>query len=239
MKNLKKTVSLAMFVGALCLAGCSEAGDAATDAKPQTAPQSEPAKAAKTGGAKASALGEETLAYPDDLQMTMLAYRLTGRQPPLEDWAAEEYDVIRADEFNKAQKLAEETARLAAIYEATEHVGYLQYRLRSQLSQYDGAKGGYYLTAFSPGQQTTFSGRESVSVQLDNMSDAFFWAMGAAEAQEILAHTSRNVTIDVKVRLTGTERRSSGILIKGRIAEYGVYSQRYNDERLLAQFDLD
>lgn len=234
-----KTLPLAIFAGALCLAGCSQAGDPDADAKPRSASETTPQKATKSGDAKDAVFGEGVLAYPDDLQMTMLAYRLTGRQPPLEEWAAEPYEVRAADEFSKAQKLAEETARLAAVYEATENVGYLQYRLRSQLSQYDSAKGGYYLTAFSPGQQTTFSGREPVSVQLENMSDAFFWAMDAAEAQEILAHTNRNVTIDVKVRLTGTERRSSGIVVKGRIAEYGLYSQRYNDERLLAQFALN
>jgi hypothetical protein len=189
---------------------------------------------------KASAsLGDRVLAYPDDLQVTMLAYRVTDRVPPLEDWAADKYEVRRADEFSKAQMLQEEAARLAAVYETTENVGYLQYRLNSQLSQYDSTKGGYYLTSFSPGQQTTFSGREQISVQLENIKDAYFWALPADAAREILAQTSRNVSIDVKVRITGTERRSSGLLIKGRIIDYSIYSKRYNDELLFAQFSLE
>ena len=184
-------------------------------------------------------IGDVVLAYPDDMQVTMLAYRLTGRTPPLSDWAAEEFKVRRADEFSKALLLQEETERLAAIYQATENVGYLQYRLNSQLSQYDSTKGGYYLTAFTPGQQTTFSGREQVSLLIDNMKDAYFWALPPERARDILAQTSRNISLDVKVRITGTERRSSGLLIKGHIVDYGIYSQRYNDERVLAQFSLD
>lgn len=211
---------------------------AARDRDVPDAPKPKQENVKETGKA-GTALGDKALAYPDELQVTMLAYRLTGRSPPFEDWAAEKYEVRRADEFSKAQLLQEEAARLAAVYEATEHVGYLQYRLSSQLSQYDSTKGGYYLTAFSPGQQTTFSGREPVSLQLDNMKDAYFWAVPTDAARDILAQTSRNISIDVKVRITGTERRSSGLIITGRIVEYGIYSQRYNDERLFAQFTLE
>lgn len=244
--------SCATFLITVLLActGCGEgAQGAAQEAAPavygatrdRAAPEAPKASTGKdrekeTGG---RAIGDKTLAYPDDLQVTMLAYRLTDRVPPLEDWAAETYEVRRADEFSKAQLLQEEAARLAAIYEATENIGFLQYRLSSQLSQYDSTKGGYYLTSFSPGQQTTFSGREPISLQLENMKDAYFWAVSTDAAREILAQTSRNVSIDVKVRITGTERRSSGLLITGRIVEYGIYSQRHNDERLFGQFSFD
>ncbi|MEQ8935317.1 MAG: hypothetical protein RIE56_05960, partial [Amphiplicatus sp.] len=182
--------------------------------------------------------GENVLSYPDDLQMTMLAYRLTDREPPLEEWAGAERDVKYADEFTKADKLKAETQRLASIYESTEGVGALQMRLNSQISQYDSSKGGYYLTAFSPGGSFNFNGKEPVSVQLDNMADAFFWPMDAEKAQEILAHTSRRVSINVTIRITGTTRRTSGIVVKGDIVEYAIYSERYNDERQLAAFSL-
>lgn len=247
---LSRKPTLAVILSVMCLTGCGNAGEpggagaqdpASADAalETQAAPQAKAKTDAPKKSGAANSYGDDVLAYPDDLLITMLAYRLTGRQPPFAEWAGEERDVKYADEFSKSAKLEAETARLAAIYEATENVGYLQIRLNSQISQYDGAKGGYYLTAFSPGRQTTFSGREPVSMQLENMSDAFFWAMDAEKAQEILAHTNRNVSLDVKVRLVGTERRSSGLVIKGRIAEYGIYSERYNDERLLAQFTLE
>lgn len=189
--------------------------------------------------APSDSFGEGVLSYPDDLQMTMLAYRLTNREPPLSEWANEEYEVRRADEFTKADKLKAETERLAAIYDATEGAGLLQMRFSSQLSQYDASKGGYYLAVFSPGGTFNFSGKEPVSVQLENMSEAFFWPMEPEQAQDILAQTSRRVTVDAKIRILGTERRTSGLVIKGRLLDYAIYSTAYNDERLLAEFSLE
>ena len=248
--------ALAALAAAVLLAGCGgpaggsgeeggEAGAASSPAaasepgaaptKPAWAPK-EDAKA-KGDAPKAaaapgpSAFGTATLAYPDDFQMTLLAYRLTEREPPLAAWAGEVYEVKYADEFSKAAMLEAETARLADIYASTEGVGVLQIRLNSQLSQYDSGRGGYYLTAFSPGNQVNFGGKEQVSLQLDNMASAFFWPVDAARAQEILEHSSRQIDLDTKIQITGIQRRSNGLVIQGQILEYGIYSNRYNDER--------
>lgn len=254
--------ALALLAGALLLASCGgsdgdsgEAGASRTSAtaeetaSPASAPAAKDSKAAKEEKEKKSAkaaaapagspFGRATLAYPDDFQMTLLAYRLTDREPPLAAWASEIYEVKYADEFSKAAKLEAETARLADIYASTEGVGVLQIRLNSQLSQYDSGRGGYYLTAFSPGNQVNFGGREQVSLQLDNMASAFFWPVEASRAQEILQHTSRQVDLDTKIELTGIQRRSNGLVIQGRITEYGIYSKRYNDERQFEFIQLD
>lgn len=259
--------ALAAWAGTLLLAGCGGTGaegegggGAATpEAGPEagtegaaspasaTSPAKESGKPAKAdkkaakaeAAAAASPFGNATLAYPDDFQMTLLAYRLTDREPPLAAWAGEARDVKYADEFSKAGKLEAETARLADIYASTEGVGFLQVRMNSQISQYDSGRGGYYLTAFSPGNQVNFSGTEQVSLQLDNMSKAFFWPVEAGRAQEILEHTNRQVNIDTKIELTGIQRRTNGLVIQGRILEYGVYSTRYNDERQLEFVTLD
>lgn len=254
--------ALALLAGALLLASCGgsdgDSGEAGASrssataeetASPASAPAAKDSKAAKEEKEKKSAkaaaapagspFGRATLAYPDDFQMTLLAYRLTDREPPLAAWASEVYEVKYADEFSKAAKLEAETARLADIYASTEGVGVLQIRLNSQLSQYDSGRGGYYLTAFSPGNQVNFGGREQVSLQLDNMASAFFWPVEASRAQEILQHTSRQVDLDTKIELTGIQRRSNGLVIQGRITEYGIYSKRYNDERQFEFIQLD
>lgn len=255
--------ALALLAGALLLAGCGgssgDSGEAGASGPSATAEEetqpTRPAWAPKedakdSGKAKgdtpkaaaapaASPFGTAALAYPDDFQMTLLAYRLTDREPPLAAWAGENPDVKYADEFSRAAKLEAETARLADIYASTEGVGVLQIRLNSQLSQYDSGRGGYYLTAFSPGNQVTFGGKEQVSLQLDNMASAFFWPVDAARAQEILEHTSRQIDIDTKVQLTGIQRRSNGLVIQGQILEYGIYSKRYNDERQFEFIQLD
>jgi len=251
--NFWRMAPLATLIGAVNLIGCGNAQDAGRteesgavygnvqgapdEKKKERAIETNKTEAKKT--TEASSYGDNVLSYPDDLQMTMLAYRLTDRTPPLEAWAGEERDVRYADEFTKVDKLKAETQRLVSIYESTKGVGALQMRLNSQLSQYDSSKGGYYLTAFSPGGSFNFNGKESVSVQLDNMADAFFWPMDAEEAQEILALTSRRVSINATIRITGAMRRTSGIVIKGDIADYAIYSERYNDERQLAAFSLE
>lgn len=242
--------ALAALAGAVLLAGCggpgAESGDTGAGAPVASAPEAagsapsaspvgtkdsaKPAKK-KEAAAAPSAFGTATLAYPDDFQMTLLAYRLTDREPPLAEWAGEVYEVKYADEFSKAGKLEAETARLADIYASTEGIGFLQIRLNSQLSQYDSGRAGYYLTAFSPGNQVNFGGKEQVSLQLDNMSKAFFWPVEAGRAQEILEHSSRRVDLDTKIQLTGIQRRSNGLVIQGQILEYGIYSSRYSDER--------
>ena len=262
--SLRLPAALAALAAALLLAGCggqaggsgAEGGEAgaasspaaasepgAAPAKPAWAPKEDARKkdeAPKAAAAPAaSSFGTATLAYPDDFQMTLLAYRLTDRDPPLSAWAGENSDVKYADEFSKAAKLEAETARLADIYASTEGVGLLQIRLNSQLSQYDSGRGGYYLTAFSPGNQVTFGGKEQVSLQLDNMASAFFWPVEPARAEEILEHTSRQIDIDTKIQLTGIQRRSNGLVIQGQILEYGIYSKRYNDERQFEFIQLD
>ena len=251
--HLARAALLPVAIAAAGLFGCGQraesAGENAGTGEAQATYGAQSADAAPKDKAKkdkdaaksapSGAFGEGVLSYPDDLQMTMLAYRLTNREPPLSEWASEEYEVRRADEFTKADKLKAETDRLAAIYDATEGAGLLQMRLNSQLSQYDASKGGYYLAVFSPGGTFSFDGKEPVSVQLDNMSEAFFWPMESEQAQEILAQTDRRVTVDAKIRILGTERRTSGLVIKGRLLDYAIYSTRYNDERQLAEFSLE
>lgn len=225
-------------------AGAAPAGGAPPARAPTLAAPARGATAEAGSSTKAGILGRNVLAYPDDLQMSLLAYRLTGRTPPLEAWAGEQNSVRTANEFTRADQLRAETATLAAVYDSTEDIGFLQMRLRSQLSQYDAAKGGYYLTVFAPGGTFGFKGREKVDVRLENGSEAYFWAMDAARAEEILDDTgssqhNRSVTIDAKIRLLGTERRTYGLLIKGRIVEYAIYGTRRNEEPLLASFSLE
>lgn len=254
-----RSTALALLASLLLLAGCggsgADGGEPGASAPGASAPETavagatpaatkaedKPGKktAASSAAPASSAFGTNVLAYPDDFQMTLLSYRLTEREPPLAAWAGEQYDVKYADEFSKAGKLEAELARLQDIYASTEGVGIVQIRMSSQISQYDTSRGGYYLTAFSPGNQVTFSGQESVSLQLNNMADAFFWPVDAARAQEILEHTNRNINIDTKIRITGAQRRSNGVVIQGVIEDYGIYSTRYNDERQFETFSLD
>lgn len=80
--------------------------------------------------------------------------------------------------------------------------------------------------AFSPGSTYAISGREKIIVQFDNTRGAFFWSIAAAEVQSVLQHTNWNVAVDAGLRIAGTERRTSGLVIRARIVDYAIYSTR-------------
>src|SRR3546814_11943160 len=77
--------------------------------------------------------------------------------PPRAQWAEGQQAVRRANEFERATVLQGERERLQSIYDGTADVGRLRLNVDSQFSEYDGSRGGYYLTAFSPGSVFTFS----------------------------------------------------------------------------------
>lgn len=246
-----------LLAAALCaLAGCgSEAG-----AGPATAatgnPQGDAAKtaAARSGDDPASAaapggttIGTELLSHPDDLQMVMLGYRLRGLVPPVAQWAEGQHVVLRANEFERAAVLESERNRLQSVYDGTAGIGRLRLNISSQFSEYDGNRGGYYLTAFSPGSVFTFSAQpvstteEQVRVQVDNEEELNFWPLDAAAAQHALreAGGTRSVTLDSSFRITGVSQRSDGTTITVRLQRYAIVADRYRDPLVLGERVFD
>ncbi|MEX1147306.1 MAG: hypothetical protein WEB93_02890 [Sphingomonadales bacterium] len=188
--------------------------------------------ASSTGGVK----GDKTLSYPEDLQMVMLAYRMRGETPPLEAWGANTTQVRIANEFTRPAALKAEVDRLRDVYDTTDGVGFLRVRTSTQVSQYDGNRGGFYLNAFSPG--TTFSFghyNEKVALQVTNSADAYFWPLDAETAQGVLEKNtnSRVVTVDMLMALGALERRTSGPVMSGRVLEYSVFSSHTGRKDLL------
>lgn len=208
------------------------------------ATQKDSQKSGQKSGQKSNTgkpIGSKTLAYPEDLQMIMLSYRLRGETPPYQKWAEDAQDVRRANEFTRAQALNDEMQRLRDAYDSTADVGFIQLRTSSQFSQYDANQGGYYLTAFSPGTTYTFDAyREKAALQLTNSGDAYFWPLDPQRAQDILQQNlnSRGVTIDATLALTGIERRSTGPMLTAQILEYSVVSTRYGHEGQLDRRNL-
>lgn len=191
--------------------------------------------------------GTQLLSHPDDLQMVMLGYRLRGLVPPLAQWAEGQQTVRRANEFERAAVLQAERERLQSIYDGTAGVGRLRLEVRSQFSEYDGNRGGYYLTAFAPGSVFTFSTqpvsgtREQVSVQVDNEEELNFWPLDAAAAQEVLraSNGTRSVTLDSSFRITGVTQRSGSTTITVRLQRYAIVSNRYRSPTVLGEQAFD
>lgn len=233
---------------AACDSGRSpEAGD--TTAVPDTpgTAQATPAKAdtrspstttpAEAKGATSTRFGERQLDHPDNLQILMLAYRLEGRTPPLDEWAAAQSRVVYADEFTRPTLLKEERERLQGIYDGTADVGRLRMNVNARFGEYDATRGGYYLDAFMPGSAFNFSAQPSpsvqaqrISLQVDNPEELNFWPLDTAQAQDVLARNSgmRSVVLDSRFVLTGISRRNESRVISARLAGYVIGSDHYN-----------
>lgn len=196
----------------------------------------------------AARFGDRQLDHPDDLQILMLAYRLEGRTPPIDEWASAQYRVKYADEFKRPSLLKEEQERLQGVYDGTAEVGRLRLNVNAQFGEYDAGRGGYYLDAFMPGSAFSFDAqpspeiqRQRISLQVDNPGELNFWPLDAARAQDILTRNSglRSVVLDSRFLITGVSRRSEGLVIKARLLGYTIGSDHYNRPATFGEVNFD
>jgi len=249
----------------LALVACGSGDGPATDAvdgdaaaagsSPRQAQRSDATPARDGGGTQAAVaaaaapgFGTRELAYPEDLQMVLLGYRLEGRQPPIADWAAAQHRVASATEFERADVREQERERLQAVYDGTEGIGLLRLKVSARFGEYDGSRGGYYLDAFTPGSVFRFSARpapnpfrdEAVSLRIDNPGELNFWALDADAAQDVLARNNgqRHVTLDGRLRITGINRRSDGPELTASLQRYAIVSSRYGEPAVLGELEF-
>lgn len=257
-----------LAVALLALPACGAGDGAATAAvaagpaeggSSGSQPQPDPSAAATAPGVLAAGVGAAAdtpagfgtreLAHPEDLQMLLLGYRLEGRQPPIAEWAAAQHSVATANEFERAEALKREQARLQAVYDGTEGVGLLRMNVNARLSEYDGSRGGYYLDAYTAGSVFRFSTRpapgrfqeETVSLRIDNPGELNFWALDPAAAQEALAKNGgqRDVSLDSRLRITGVSRRSDGPELSATLQGYTIVSSRYRQPAVLGELGFN
>lgn len=266
--DLRGTRHALLAFALLALAGCGgeERGDTTATAAPAASPGSAPANAAGPGAAEtgvaasapaatpaaaapADVPGDRVLQQPEDLQLLMLAYRLQGRPPPIADWAAANVAAAYANEFDRPRLLAEDTARLQEIYDGTAGVGGLRLNVRADLSEYDAARGGFYLDAYLPGSSIAFEARpaahpvrpERVSLAVVNDEELNFWALDPATARQVLERNggARNVVLDSRFRILGAARRGDGVVLDVQLLGYAINSDRYNDASRLGELRFD
>lgn len=240
-----RAAALAAVLGLLAACGAPEPPAPVAGARHAAATAAGgPAAVATSAAASAgTAAGAQRLDNPDDLQMVMLGYRLLGQPPPLADWAAAQYAVQSANEFERAAVLQREQQRLQAIYDSTAGVGRLRLQVSAGLSEYDANRGGYYLDAFAPGSVFTFTARptprreEKVALSIGNEGELNFWPLAAGTAQQVLQQNGghREVTLDSQFRITGATQRSDGPVIAARLQRYAIAGDRYGEPSLLGE----
>ena len=204
--------------------------------------------AAASDAPAAARFGDRQLDHPDDLQILMLAYRLEGRTPPIDEWAAAQSRVAYADEFTRPALLKEEQERLQGIYDGTADVGRLRMNVNARFGEYDASRGGYYLDAFMPGSAFNFSvqpspsaGTQQISLHVDNPEELNFWPLDATAAQDVLTRNSgmRSVVLDSRFVITGISRRNDGRVISARLAGYAIGSDHYNRPATFGELRFD
>ncbi|WP_439641433.1 hypothetical protein [Nevskia sp.] len=224
-----------LSLSVLAMAGCGDQAPTATAAGPApaavgAAPAARAAAGdarpgtAGAGGAAAASFGSGLLAYPDDLQMILLAQRLAGGDPvaTIARWAEASPAVRQANEFQRDAALAAERQRLEAVLAAVADSGRLRIRTTTQLGDYDTAAGVWYLSAFQPGSLFTFSHqRDSAALAMQNAREAYRWPMPAAEAEALKRKTQyRTVEVDIDLTITGARMRGNGPQVDARITAF-------------------
>ena len=216
--------------------GAAPATAPAPVASAAASPAAEPGAAASA----AQAPGSQTLDYPDDLQLLLLGYRLTGQTPPFETWALDAQAVRNADEFTRAAALKAEIERLQAVAASVADIGFVRVKTHCNLSEYDGSRGGYYLPAFEPGVRYDFEAfREKIGLQIANNADAYLWPLTPDAARAALQTAGmRAVDVDMRVAIVRATRRSSGLQLDGRVLDYRVIGRQYGNPAVLGTVQL-
>lgn len=166
----------------------------------------------------------------------MLAYRLEGRTPPIDEWASSQYRVKYADEFKRPSSLqAEEQERLQGIYDGTAEVGRLRLNVNAQFGEYDAA--GRVLPGCVHAGQRQFRRRSHRRRSRDSGSLFRSTIRGAQLGHwMLLGHRTywtrnsglRSVVLDSWSRSPAQVARSEGLVIKARLLGYTIGSDHYN-----------
>jgi len=197
------------------------------------------AVAARTGNASVGAASSGRsgeLLNPDAETMVLLYHELAGLSPPLDRWVESDPRVTRAPAADKPATRELVRAGLMAALDATRDTGFIRLTLNDHLSEYDPSYGEFTLRALAPSSTVPFRGlQQEVSLRFANGRDAQVWAVPAEQAQAIndsLGY-SRNVHLDVLLKISGVQPAPAGGSIAAEVLEYEIRSQR--DSRLLGR----
>lgn len=231
-----KGKSIMMLLIALAACGGSEDPDASGE-RPTAGEAAQSAaygrRAQRASQLVTAHLGRRTLADPDNLQMLMLGYRLTGQDAPLDRWADMPTAVRIANEFDRPRLRDMEYRRLAGLYETTRDIGHLALTMKSFFGEYDPERGGFYLNALTPGQTYSyeFNSVETTGLQIENAGKAQFWPVRAADAEAMVKRPGwRSVGLRLELDILGAEIRQGNPLLHTRLKRYRIHALSSSDE---------
>lgn len=170
--------------------------------------------------AVSSATADEPIINPTDEVRVLLLSKLSGEVPNFEAFARASPAVRAADEFDRADAVTAELARLNELWSSFDEETTIKINLRGRLGEYDAGAGGFPLDVFAPG---TFVGG-ATPITYTNASAARIFPVPVEEARDMIGRTiagARGVTVSVTLaRLAPSVVRADAL--EGRIAEVVV-----------------
>lgn len=166
------------------------------------------------------------------------------------------YDNQTVNEFNRADLVAQERARLESLGARSRNIGFITTNIGGRLGDYDPGYGEFYVDPMSPGSSISFSptnwqvAREvykgidvrHVKLRLTNALDGYVWKLSPAEAEKVIAGLEREGNVGRQI-YARAHLQILGVAVKGDMPEMNakVLSYSLHTERgtLLREVDLN
>lgn len=164
---------------------------------------------------------------PDAKFIDLLHSNLMGEAPDFEEQARYTPAYLNADEFSKSEVLKEQADILRQEYlDIAEYDGLLL-RVRAEVGEWDGNKGGFPITLFLPGTYVnTGSGSGyTTGVGFTNHIEARYWTMAVDEARGIADKLGNNRTVDLMVEISNLHiRDEQQHVITGQVDKVTIFN---------------
>lgn len=174
-----------------------------------------------------------TIEMPTNFQVEAIYRNLAGQPPDLESAARESEEYRAASEFDRATVLERQMEAKKAEFDNLKDVEAITLRARTSISEYDSAKGAYYIDAFQPGTYYPFG---NYDVLMENGEQFRAWELPVEEARAVrdrvgdYASLTAEITIRTFGAAPGGERQ-----IRGQITDVKLF----HDDALLYEQTLD
>lgn len=200
----------------------------------------EAATATEANAPAASLAGRNrTLTNPDDFNMVLLYYSLSGAKPTIDKWIEDDTSVRFAPPVDRDAARTALRRKIETGLAAARDVGTIRLTMDADLSDFDPSYNEYTIRAIAPSSVVYFkSFGEQVSLKFDNAEKAQRWSVDPGQSQSIRDRVQygSGATIDLLVRVTGSTPDASAGTINTTILSYELKTRR--DSNTLARITL-
>ncbi len=161
---------------------------------------------------------------PDDTQIDLMYRYLASDPPDFRSEAKKTYEVRRADEFNRPNVARQVENNMRRDFELMKDVDVLRIRAHGKLSEYDSDRGGFYVSALSPG---TYFKYGTVQYIFENPDYFHLWKVSTGNARLVVEQLGygRNVALDIRTRPFAVDA-AQGRKIRAQVIGLDIFSAK-------------